>query len=64
MDMIGDLVQSCGRPVVAEGNITTPEQFRQAMHLGVLTTVVGSAITRPMEITRRFVEALGSIKAE
>lgn len=56
--MIEDLVRHSGKPVVAEGNITTPEHFRQAMDLGVLTTVVGSAITRPLEITRRFVAAL------
>lgn len=58
--MIDELVRKCGKPVVAEGNITTPEHFREAMRLGVLTTVVGSAITRPLEITRRFVAALGN----
>lgn len=58
-DMIGHLVRECGKPVVAEGNISTPEQLRHAMDLGILTAVVGSAITRPMEITRRFVAALG-----
>lgn len=58
--MIDELVRHSGKPVIAEGNITTPEHFRQAMDLGVLTTVVGSAITRPLEITRRFVAALGN----
>lgn len=57
-DMIGELVERCGKPVIAEGNITTPEHLRQAMDQGVLTVVVGSAITRPMEITKRFVAAL------
>ena len=57
-NMLAKLVQSCGKPVVAEGNFSTPEQFRQAMDLGVLTTVVGSAITRPLEITKRFVAVL------
>lgn len=63
-DMIDALVQTCGKPVIAEGNIITPEQFRQAMDLGVLTTVVGSAITRPMEITKRFVAALNKDLAQ
>lgn len=57
-DMIGTLVRECGKPVVAEGNISTPGQLRHAMDMGVLTVVVGSAITRPLEITRRFVAAL------
>lgn len=57
-DMIETLVKECGKPVVAEGNISTPAHLRQAMDLGVLTVVVGSAITRPMEITKRFVAAL------
>lgn len=57
-DMIETLVKECGKPVIAEGNISTPEHLRQAMETGVLTVVVGSAITRPMEITKRFVAAL------
>lgn len=58
LDMIETLVHTCGKPVVAEGNIFTPEQLRQVMDLGVLTAVVGSAITRPMLITKRFTAAL------
>lgn len=57
-DMIQTLVKECGKPVIAEGNLATPEDLRRAMDLGVLTAVVGSAITRPMEITKRFVAAL------
>lgn len=56
--MIRALVERCGKPVVAEGNISTPEQLRTAMDLGILTAVVGGAITRPLQITRRFVAAL------
>lgn len=52
------LVRACGKPVVAEGGIWTPEQLRRALELGAHTAVVGSAITRPLEITRRFVAAL------
>lgn len=56
--VIETLVKECGKPVVAEGNLCTPDQLRRAMDLGILTAVVGSAITRPMEITKRFVAAL------
>lgn len=57
-DMIETLVKQCGKPVIAEGNIWTPQDLRRAMDLGVLTAVVGSVITRPREITKRFVAAL------
>ena len=57
-DMISTLVEQSGKPVVAEGNLTTPEELRKAMDLGAMTAVVGSAITRPMLITKRFVAAL------
>ena len=58
-DMIEYLVKHSGKHVVAEGNIWSPQELRRAMDLGILTAVVGSAITRPLEITRRFVAALG-----
>ena len=57
-DMMQALIEQCGKPVIAEGNLITPENLRHAMDLGALTCVVGSAITRPMEITKRFVAAL------
>ncbi len=56
--LLEELARACGRPVVAEGGIWTPEQLRRALELGAHTAVVGSAITRPLEITRRFVAAL------
>jgi N-acylglucosamine-6-phosphate 2-epimerase len=43
---------------VAEGGFWYPEQVVEALELGVWAVVVGSAITRPLEITRRFVRAL------
>jgi glucokinase-like ROK family protein len=51
----------CGRigiPVIAEGRIETPEQARGAMDAGAWCVIVGTAITRPSEITRRFVRAI------
>lgn len=56
--MIKYLVEHSGKAVVAEGHISTPEELRHAMDIGVQTVVVGSAITRPMEITKSFVKAL------
>ena len=48
-----------GVPVIAEGGFWYPEQVVQAFEMGVWSVVVGSAITRPLEITKRFVRALG-----
>ena len=64
MKLIERLVKDCEKPVVAEGGIWTPTQLREVMDTGVWTVVVGGAITRPLEITRRFVEALNASTAE
>lgn len=55
--LLRDMLQ-LGVPVVAEGGFWYPEQVVEALELGVWAVVVGSAITRPLEITRRFVRAL------
>jgi len=48
------LAQGLDIPVIAEGRITTPEECQRAFELGAFATVIGSAITRPQEIVRRF----------
>lgn len=45
-------------PFVAEGRIWTPDEAAQALALGATFVVVGSAITRPDDITRRYAEAV------
>ena len=45
-------------PVVGEGRFETPEQVAAAFALGAFAVVVGTAITNPREITRRFARAV------
>lgn len=54
------LAGSLSIPVVAEGAITEPSQAREALERGAFAVVVGSAITRPGFITRRFLDAMES----
>lgn len=58
LDFISELVERVGRPVIAEGRFYEPAQVSAAFQRGVLAVVIGGAITRPQEITRRFVAAL------
>ncbi len=58
IELMGRLARECGKPVIAEGGIWLPEQLKAALDAGVWAAVIGGAITRPMEITRRFVAAI------
>jgi putative N-acetylmannosamine-6-phosphate epimerase len=57
-DLLGRLCRDLPGRVIAEGRIWTPQQARRALALGAHAVVVGTAITRPIDIVRRFVEAL------
>ncbi|MBF4176307.1 N-acetylmannosamine-6-phosphate 2-epimerase [Cedecea lapagei] len=53
-----DVLAAVTVPVVAEGNVDTPERAARCLALGAHTVVVGGAITRPQQITARFVAAI------
>ena len=55
--LLSELTKSLKCPVILEGRIWTPEDVRKAFDLGAYAVVVGSAVTRPQLITKRFVEA-------
>ena len=54
-ELLKQLVENTNLPVVLEGRIWEPEQVTKAFELGAHCVVIGSAITRPQLITKRFV---------
>jgi N-acylglucosamine-6-phosphate 2-epimerase len=58
LDLLAALVRELPVPVVAEGRYHTPALARRALEAGAFAVVVGSAITSPAFIARRFADAL------
>jgi N-acylglucosamine-6-phosphate 2-epimerase len=58
IQQLAPVLQGRGVPLIAEGRIHTPQQAARALAGGAFAVVVGTAITRPQEITKRFVSAL------
>lgn len=56
--IIREILKNVKHPVIAEGNIDTPEKAKRVIELGCYSVVVGSIITRPQLITKRFTSAL------
>jgi N-acylglucosamine-6-phosphate 2-epimerase len=57
-ELIKKLAKELRHPLLAEGRITTPEMAKEALNLGAYAVIVGGAITRPAEITARFVKRI------
>lgn len=58
VDMIRKLAEESGKPVIAEGGIWSPEDLEAVLEAGAFAAVVGTAITRPMDITKRFAQVI------
>lgn len=56
--MMETLAKESGKLVIAEGGVWCPEDLKKALSTGAFAAVVGTAITRPMDITKRYVEAI------
>ena len=54
IELIEKLVKDLHIPVIAEGKINTPEDLKAVLESGAYCAVVGGAITRPQNITKRF----------
>lgn len=57
-DLLKKLVDSVEKPIFLEGRVWNPEEAKKAFELGAHSVVIGSAITRPHLITKRFVEGI------
>ena len=55
-ELLEKLVKEVDKPVFLEGRVWHPEEVKKAFELGAHSVVIGSAITRPHLITKRFVE--------
>ena len=59
IEFIGKLVESFpDTKIIAEGGIWERGQLEKVWAKGVYAVVIGSAITRPMDITKRFAEVI------
>lgn len=58
LELVKTLSQAVDIPVIAEGRINYPHQVKEAYEHGAYSVVVGSAITRPFEIAKRFMNVL------
>ncbi len=56
--LIQELARQTDKPVIAEGHFSSPVDVKSALEAGAYAVVVGSAITRPMEITKRFTKEI------
>ena len=57
-EVLRKILDQVKHPVIAEGNVNTPEKAKRVLELGAYSVVVGSAITRPQLITKSFAEAI------
>lgn len=58
LEELEKVVNSVKIPVIAEGNIDTPLKAKKALEIGAFAVVVGGAITRPQQITKKFVDEM------
>ncbi len=58
IELVKKLASTIDIPVIAEGKVHTPEQAVQMLNSGAYAVVVGGAITRPLEIATRFINAI------
>ena len=61
-EIIRTIIDNCKHPVIAEGNIDSPQKAKRVLELGAHTVVVGGAITRPQNIAKKFADEIASLE--
>jgi N-acylglucosamine-6-phosphate 2-epimerase len=56
--LIEEIASRTKTPIIAEGRIWSPQQANKAIQYGAFAICIGSAITRPIDIVKRFVNSL------
>lgn len=57
LELVKKLTKEIDIPVIAEGKVHYPYQVKEMLDAGAYSVVVGGAITRPLEIAQRFINA-------
>lgn len=55
-ELLKEIVENLNTPTILEGRIWEPAQSAKAFDMGAFAVVIGSAITRPHEIVKRFIK--------
>jgi len=57
-ELLEAVIRAVDVPVIAEGHILTLAEARACLAVGAWAIVIGTAITRPIELTQRFAKAI------
>lgn len=61
-EILRKIISKVSNKVIAEGNIDTPQKAKRVLELGSYSVVVGSIITRPQNITKRFTDVMEDLR--
>ena len=60
-EILRTILKKVKHPVIAEGNVNSPEKAKRVIELGSYAVVVGSSITRPQLITKGLCRGAGLV---
>ena len=63
-EILRTILKKVKHPVIAEGNVNSPEKAKRVIELGSYAVVVGSSITRPQLITKGYAEDVNFVEKE